>query len=90
MTLRTLKDLAEEAYRVQDACNLCGVSQSFARAMLELRRILDSEGTDAWNTHPIAVLWADKIAHLAGTQSLADHNGQVAAAYSWLRTIGVQ
>lgn len=86
---RTLKDLAQEAYRVQGACNLCGVAQSFARAMVDLRRVEPGLGTDAWNAHPIAVLWADKIAHLAGTQSLADDNGKVAAAYDWLRTMGV-
>ena len=74
--MRTLKELAEEALAVQDACNLSGVAQTFARVMRDLCEL--APGTDARNTHPIAVLWADKIAHLTGTQSM---NDRVAEAY---------
>jgi len=65
---RTLAQLAREALNVQDACNLCGVAHSFARAMSDLGAYTRS--TDERNTHPIAVLWADKIAHLTGMQTL--------------------
>ncbi|MDP2607245.1 MAG: hypothetical protein Q8S00_32310 [Deltaproteobacteria bacterium] len=63
---RSLAELAREAFAVQDACNLSGVAHGFARAMADLCDLgLD---TDTRNHHPIAILWADKIAHLTGTQ----------------------
>jgi len=74
---KTMKELAVEALAVQDACNLCGVAQSFARAMVDLGE--HTKGTDERNQHPISILWADKIAHLTGTQSL---NEDVTRAYS--------
>jgi hypothetical protein len=68
--MRSMKELAREALAVQDACNLSGVAHGFARAMSDLcEHGLD---TDARNHHPIAILWADKIAHLTGTQNLGD------------------
>lgn len=63
---RTLRELAQEALDVQDACNLSGVVHGFSRAMHDLCEHV--HGTDARNRHPICVLWADKIAHLTGTQ----------------------
>ncbi len=74
---RTLADLAREALTVQDACNLSGVAHGFSRAMTDLRRL--GMGTDECNRHPIAVLWADKIAHLTGTQR--DDGTALDAAY---------
>ena len=67
--MKTLKQLAQEALDVQNACNLSGVAHSFARAMTDLA----DHGIhgDARNTHPISVLWADKIAHLTRTQDPA-------------------
>lgn len=79
---KTLKALAKEALAVQDACNLCGVAQSFARAMRDLGD--HTIGTDARNKHPIAILWADKIAHLTGTQTF---NDDVARAYGAVHEI---
>lgn len=76
---RTLKELAKEALDVQDACNLSGVAHGFARAMSDLME--HTRGTDQRNTHPVAVLWADKIAHLTNTQNLG--NDVVTQAYSW-------
>ena len=75
---RTLKQLAQEALNVQDACNLSGVAHGFARCMSDLMDLVPS-GTDARNNHPIARLWADKIAHLTGTQRLG--NDAVMDAY---------
>lgn len=72
--LRSLQELAQEALDVQDACNLSGVVHSFSRAIIELRfHLADLKAggltsTTELNTHPICKLWADKIAHLAGTQ----------------------
>ena len=65
-----LSKLAQEALDVQDACNLSGVVHAFARAMSAL---CDHDlGTQSRNTHPIAIVWADKVAHLTGTQSLGN------------------
>ena len=63
---KSLKQLATEVLAVQDACNLCGVAQAFARAMIDLGT--HTQGTDARNTHPISILWSDKIASLTGMQ----------------------
>lgn len=76
---RTLKELAKEALDVQDACNLSGVAHGFARAMGDLGE--HTKGTDERNRHPVAVLWADKIANLTGTQDLG--NDVTTKAYSW-------
>lgn len=64
MTERTEQELLKEAIFVQDACNLSGVAHSFSRAMSELRRLHPNEGTDFFNRHPVAVLYASKIASL--------------------------
>ena len=66
---RTLTELAKEALLVQDACNILGVSKGFARAMDDLRRLLPSEGTDGYNRHPVAVLWASKLASMTGCEA---------------------
>lgn len=76
----SLTYLAQQALNVQSACNLTAVAHGFARAMATLSSLLPEAGTDELNTHPIAVLWADKIAHLTGTQSLGDD--VVMAAYT--------
>ena len=82
--VRTWKELATEALAVQDACNLSGVVISFGHVIREVRAMLEAEnkgGTDAVNTHPVCVLYADKVAHLTGTQGFG--NDGVGAAYTW-------
>lgn len=59
----------QNAIDVQYACNLCGVVQSFAKVMCKI--LHDTGSTDAANKHPIAILYADKIASLTGTQGAA-------------------
>lgn len=66
--VRTLRDLAQAALQVQDACNLSGVVQSYARVLSRLWKLLPEAGTKQINEHPIAQVWADKVAHLTGTQ----------------------
>ena len=78
---KSLKELAQDALRVQDACNLSGVAHGFARTMSALNDIEGLGGTDARNNHPIARVWADKIAHLTGTQTFGDDGGTLTAAY---------
>ncbi len=66
--MRTERELLAEALAVQDACNLSGVVHSYSRAMTDLwdlaRRV--GGGTEWVNTHPVAVLYADKVRHLSG------------------------
>lgn len=60
----------EDSLTVQDACNLSGVVFSFAEAMqaiCEESNVL-GKGTDWKNNHPIAVLYASKIASLTGCE----------------------
>lgn len=77
---KTMQDLAREALDVQDACNLSGVVHGFSRAMESLCRLVPD--TRERNRHPVCVLWADKIAHLTGTQCVRDQKA-VNEAYSW-------
>jgi hypothetical protein len=82
--VRTWKELAIEALQVQDACNLSGVVLSFATIISEVRTRLEDEGkggTDNVNNHPVCRLYADKVAHLTGTQLFG--NDEVAKAYVW-------
>lgn len=64
----TIQEAAKLAVNVQDACNLSGVVRSFAQVTEvlwhEARRL--NQGTDWVNTHPITILFADKVASLAG------------------------
>lgn len=75
---RSLQQLAEEALFVQSAVNLSGVVHGFSRAISRLRQLFPSEGTDFFNTHPISVLWADKIKDLTRADC-----GKVMEAYTW-------
>lgn len=66
---RTVKELAQEAIDIQNACNPLGLSKGYARALQELRWALEVEGkendTDAIKLHPINRLWLDKLCDLA-------------------------
>lgn len=67
----TLQEAAQTALDVQDACNLSGVVFAFSRILTEVlwpEAHSTGKGTDWVNTHPISVLFADKIAHLTGIQ----------------------
>ena len=74
-----LKKAAQDALAVQDACNLSGVVHAFSRAMTVIRE--NTNGTDEANRHPIAVLFADKIADLTGRPGV-DGYGQAYSACS--------
>lgn len=63
----TLAELAREAMRVQDACNLLAVARRFAAVTKELDALLGL-GTDALRAHPIVRAWVDKLAHLTDLQ----------------------
>jgi hypothetical protein len=72
---KSMKELAQEALDVQNACNLSGVVHGFSRAISRLRELLPNAGTDEINSHPICVAWADKIASLTGIQEFSDYAG---------------
>lgn len=59
------------AIEIQDACNLSGVVHSFSALMEKLSsEAWDKHlGTDWKNKHPIAVLYASKIASLTGCEN---------------------
>lgn len=82
--MRTLKQLAQEALDVQNACNLTGVLHSFAKAASELRQILNVGNDEAAN-HPIMKLWSDKVASLTGTQTWTVHS--IVRAYKEVQAI---
>lgn len=70
--MKSVQEMAAEALAVQNACNLSGVVHTFSQTMITLRKCLEQEpdfSTDKLNTHPIAVLYASKIASLTGADS---------------------
>ena len=67
--MRTLKELATLAMDVQDACNLRVVVHSFSQSMTDLREVNPGRGTDFYNAHPVAVLFASKVASLTGCET---------------------
>lgn len=84
--VRSWKELASEAAGggLQNACNLSGVLVSFCQVIREVSARLEAEGkknTSNINQHPICQLYADKVAHLTGTQTL--DNDAVSQAYKW-------
>lgn len=68
--MKTLKQLADDAIHVQDACNLIAVANSFAQVIKDVQQNLadagKESGTDAIRNHPIVQLWADKIYDMVG------------------------
>ena len=83
MTLKkTLKGLAQDALDVQNACNLCGIAQSFAQAMIDLGEYCP-QGTQERNTHPITRVWLDKLNSLAGIQHLDSENQEISRAFDY-------
>jgi hypothetical protein len=60
----TIKEAAQMALDVQDACNLSGVVHSFAEVVTALRNSPECTGTDWVNEHPIVTLFLDKLSSL--------------------------
>jgi hypothetical protein len=57
----------QDALMVQSACNLSGVTHSFSKILFKLIKEAQEQGkgTDWVNKHPICVLFAEQISHLA-------------------------
>jgi len=80
--VRTMVELAQEAIDVQSACNLSGCVHSFSRAMTNVRTLEQDKGTAYINSHPIAILYTDKIASLVSPGSSLNGT-DYAKAYNW-------
>ena len=86
-----MREAAQTALDVQDACNLSGVAYSLSRILEEViwpeaRRI--GEGTDFVNTHPIVTLFLDKLLSLNRTQCLCSETQYaVSRAYDKVRSL---
>lgn len=62
----TIQEAAKTSIVVQDACNLSGVVHAFSEAISAVRdeAYKIGEGTDWINSHPICILFSDKISSL--------------------------
>ena len=82
--MKTLKELANDAIQMQDACNGFAIANAYGTMMTDLRETLKELGepidTDALRNHPINRLWASKIHDLAG---MGLSNDNYADAYNW-------
>lgn len=65
---RTLRELAKEAIDIQDACNVSALVFGWARCMERFNELFHKCDGDFRNTHPINVMWSDKLASLTGAQ----------------------
>ena len=82
-----IRQLANEAISIQDACNLLGLSKRFPVAIQELADALRSAGrygTDEISRHPVTKAWVDKLQTLSGE---ADYLALYAIAEDTLATV---
>ena len=80
--LFSLKQLAQKALDVQNACNLSGVLHTFDNVirMLWVHARSQNQGTDWVNEHAIVIVFLDKLNSLAGIQKF--NYEKVEAAYA--------
>jgi hypothetical protein len=83
-----MRQLAQEAIDVQNACNGIGVAQGFARSMLELHELLNETRFTRVSDHPIWCLWVSKL-HDMGNMGLSDTD-RYSAAYSACMAIAAE
>lgn len=76
----TIKQLAQQAIDMQDACNLSGIIRSWAEAISALRELCPNLGTRGINAHPINCLFASKVHDLCN-MGLSD-SGPFGKAYA--------
>jgi len=74
MEYTSLQECAKVANEVQNACNLSGVAITFVNVLTYLWKYAheNSKGTDWVNTHPIVIVFLDKMSSLAGIQELGN------------------
>lgn len=56
------------AITVQDACNLSGVVHSLAELLPRIREEPDCTGTDFVNSHPLVVMYVNKLSALSNAE----------------------
>ena len=64
----TKKDY-EQAIEVQDACNLSGVVHTLEELLPRIREEPDCTGTGYVNSHPIVVMYVNKLSSLSGAEN---------------------
>ncbi len=67
----------QDAILVQNACNLSGIVLSFSRVMSKIwgeARATGNDNTNWVNTHPIAVLYANKVGSLAKSEDFQSYS----------------
>jgi len=77
----TMKQAAQLALDVQDACNLSGVVKTFATVLDTIWEDAHQrgKGTDWVNTHPVTVLFVSKL------ESLTHSDDRFRHSYEWCR-----
>ena len=63
------KDDYRRAILAQDAVNASGLVHSLSEVMSRIREEPDCTGTDFVNTHPITVLYINKLSSLSGAEN---------------------
>jgi len=76
VTSPKIVELAKEAYELQNACNMLGLSKRFAEAVQELadelRRFNNGVAdTDVISQHVVTQAWVSKLDSLSGASSSA-------------------
>lgn len=78
----TIKQAAQQALDIQDACNLSGVAFAYARCMQAIcdESIAGSHGTEWKNSHPIVTMFLLKMSELNGCGSTLHTSYDIAEA----------
>ena len=86
VTGKTIEQICQDALAVQSACNLGAVAMGLHKAVNELRDyqrdVQEDYGTFSMNTHPVVIVWMDKMNSLCGLQELG--NETVMRAFDWV------
>ena len=79
--------IVKDSILVQDACNLSGVIHSFGKVVSQLWEYAHehNHGTVWVNSHPICIMYVNKMAQLAGDSSYLDSN-KFSWAYQWAQS----
>lgn len=68
--MTTIKEAAQQALGIQDACNLSGVAFAFGRVMQVIcDNCPPNAGTEWRNTHPVVTMFLLKMSELNGCGS---------------------
>jgi len=68
---RSLRDLYQEALKIQDASNIMAVIHEFSRTMKRLRELTGKIDTNTYREHPIIIMFSSKIASLCHSEDVS-------------------